>query len=150
MLAERTRCASDGCRRRTTPASILFLGRKVFFGAAIVLICALAQGLDTKRVAALRKLLGVSWHTMRRWKKWWLEIFPLSRGFKSARGFLAVSFDIERLPASLLASFGDIETDTPKTIIKTLFFLARACWVGGSTAAFESQLSMAACDPQTL
>jgi hypothetical protein len=30
-------CAADGCRKRETPGSLRFLGRKVYFGAMVVL-----------------------------------------------------------------------------------------------------------------
>jgi hypothetical protein len=33
-------CAADGCRKRETPSSLHFLGRKVFLGAIVVLISA--------------------------------------------------------------------------------------------------------------
>ena len=31
-------CAEDGCRRRATPPSLRFLGRKVFFGVVVLLL----------------------------------------------------------------------------------------------------------------
>ena len=34
-------CAADGCRRRSTPPSVRFLGRKVYLGVIVVLISAL-------------------------------------------------------------------------------------------------------------
>jgi hypothetical protein len=37
-------CATDPCRKRTTPASFRFLGRKVFLGAMVVLVSALRHG----------------------------------------------------------------------------------------------------------
>ena len=42
-------CAADGCRKRETPASLRFLGRKVFLGAMVVLISAMQSGLTTAR-----------------------------------------------------------------------------------------------------
>lgn len=37
-------CATDGCRRRLTPFSVRFLGRKVYFGAVVALVSALRNG----------------------------------------------------------------------------------------------------------
>src|SRR5262245_19283304 len=37
-------CYRDGCRRRMTPPSVGFLGRKVYLGAIVILISALRQG----------------------------------------------------------------------------------------------------------
>ena len=34
-------CDRDGCRRRATPASVRFLGRRVFLGAVVVLLTAI-------------------------------------------------------------------------------------------------------------
>lgn len=42
-------CATDGCRRRTTPPSVRFLGRKVYLGVIVVLSSALEYGLSAKR-----------------------------------------------------------------------------------------------------
>lgn len=42
-------CASDGCRRRCTPPSVRFLGRKVYLGAMVVLVMAMQHGLSAKR-----------------------------------------------------------------------------------------------------
>ena len=36
-------CSQDGCRRRHTPASVRFLGRKVYLGVIVVLITALSS-----------------------------------------------------------------------------------------------------------
>jgi hypothetical protein len=37
-------CAADLCRKRATPPSFRFLGRKVFLGAVVVLVSAMRQG----------------------------------------------------------------------------------------------------------
>ncbi|MCP4696680.1 MAG: hypothetical protein GY862_07510, partial [Gammaproteobacteria bacterium] len=38
-------CCKEGCRRRLTPVSVRFLGRKVYLGTAIVLLTVLCSGL---------------------------------------------------------------------------------------------------------
>jgi len=52
-------CAVDGCRRRNTPPSVRFLGRKVYLGAMIVLLTALQHGLTDKRRQALIEQLDI-------------------------------------------------------------------------------------------
>src|SRR3989304_4273818 len=47
-------CAREGCRRRTTPPSLRFLGRRVYFGPVFVLVTTLCQGISPRRVARLR------------------------------------------------------------------------------------------------
>jgi len=37
-------CAVDLCRKRTTPPSFRFLGRKAYLGAVVVLVSAMRQG----------------------------------------------------------------------------------------------------------
>ncbi|MCP4660853.1 MAG: hypothetical protein GY856_36075 [bacterium] len=56
-------CAEEGCRRRTTPPSVLFLGRKVYFAAVVVLVSVLRQGPTPTRMARLEELVGVSGRT---------------------------------------------------------------------------------------
>ena len=52
-------CALDVCRKRTTPPSLRFLGRKVYLGAVVVLICGDAAGRDADAHALLTELIGV-------------------------------------------------------------------------------------------
>jgi len=59
-------CAKDGCRKRETPGSLRFLGRKVYFGAMVVLISAMQSGLNPARMARLKALVGVSRRTVLR------------------------------------------------------------------------------------
>jgi len=98
-------CAREGCRRRTTPASVRFLGRRVYLGALVVLISALSQGVTGRRRAQLRVLFGVSERTVRRWRVWWREVFPATRWWHAARARFVPPVDIAQLPASLLERF---------------------------------------------
>lgn len=98
-------CAKEGCRRRTTPPSVRFLGRKVFVSAVVVLVAALRHGPIPTRIAKLRELVGVSVRTVNRWRLWWQETFVQTPFWKGARGFLRVPVDESSLPLSLLESF---------------------------------------------
>lgn len=42
-------CASEGCRHRTTPPSVHFLGCKSYLGVIVILITALEHGLSLRR-----------------------------------------------------------------------------------------------------
>lgn len=44
------------CRKRRTPPSVRFLGRRVYLAAVVVLACVLRQGPTRWRVARLRDL----------------------------------------------------------------------------------------------
>src|SRR3984893_16426162 len=50
-------CASDLCRKRMTPPSFRFFGRKVYLGAVVVLVSAMRQGATAAR--QLCALVGV-------------------------------------------------------------------------------------------
>lgn len=113
-------CAKDGCRKRETPGSLRFLGRKVYFGAMVVLISAMQSGLHPERMKRLKELVGVSRRTVLRWRDWWRTVFAMSP-FWRAHGALAPAANAADLPASLLKSFdGAIE----RQLLSLLRFLA--------------------------
>lgn len=98
-------CSREGCRRRMTPPSMLFLGRKVYFAAAIVVVCVLRQEPTPKRLDDLRELVGVNPQTIRRWLKWWREEFARSGFWTAARGRFRARLNEAELPQSLLEAF---------------------------------------------
>jgi len=115
-------CARDGCRRRTTPPSVRFLGRRVYFGAVVLLVSALRDGLAPRRVRALREQLGVDVRTLRRWRRWWQQAFVESAFWRAARARFAPSLAEAALPGALLARF-PAETSR-ESLVLMLQFLA--------------------------
>ena len=99
-------CAKKDCRKRKTPPSVRFLGRKVYAGLVIVLVSAMQHGLKPKRVEQLRLALGICERTLERWRAWWLENFTGSRFWKSARARFMPRLDEALLPLSLVEAFG--------------------------------------------
>jgi hypothetical protein len=97
-------CAAELCRKRTTPASFRFLGRKVFVGAVVVLVSALRHGAATE-VRQLCDLVGVSRRTVGRWREWWRTTFVASPFWRVAAAAFMPPVDQARLPASLLERF---------------------------------------------
>jgi hypothetical protein len=98
-------CDVDGCRRRATPPSLRFLGRKVYVGVVVVLASALAQQPARWATAKLRRLVGVRGRTLRRWRRWWHETMPKSAFWRIAKARLSPPVDERALPLSLLAAF---------------------------------------------
>lgn len=96
-------CAT--CRKRTTPASVRFLGRRVYLGAVVVLATALQQGPSPWRVRRLRELFGVSVQTLARWRAWWAEAFAESAFWKAARAAFSPPVAETAAPSSLLDRF---------------------------------------------
>jgi hypothetical protein len=85
----RTSFCCARCRKRLTPPSVRFLGRRVYLGAVVVLASVLRQGPTPTRVARLRELLGVSADTLRRWHRWWRDAFVRTAFWKATRGRFA-------------------------------------------------------------
>ena len=117
-------CARDGCRRRTTPASVRFLGRRVYVGVIVALVCALEHGVNAARLERLRTARGGSLdrRTVERWRTWWRETFVRSAFWNRARARFAPAVDARELPRTLLRRFG--ETDERTTLERMLAFLA--------------------------
>ena len=122
-------CAAEGCRRRTTPPSVRFLGRRVYVGAAVVGITALRAGAQRAEVRALRAWLGVSGRTLTRWRRWWRAAFAASAFWRGARGQLRTPVPLRALPGGLLQRFaGDLEAQ----LIAGLRFLAPITTAAGA------------------
>ena len=62
-------CAREGCRRRTTPGSVRFLGRRVYLSAVVVLGTVLQQGVSAQRLSRLSQLIGADRRTLMRWRR---------------------------------------------------------------------------------
>jgi hypothetical protein len=98
-------CNRDECRKRTTPPSVRFLGRKIYLGAFIVLISAMRHGPTPRRVRELASLFGVDRRTIARWEKFWREHFPQTHFWKTAGARVILLADVATLPLSLLNAF---------------------------------------------
>ena len=120
-------CSREGCRRRTTPRSVRFLGRKVFAGAAVVLVTILRHGATPARLSRLRELTGVSARTVARWRTWWQSVVPRTRWWVTARGLLRRPVLEHVLPASLLEAF---VTDDARTGLVALLRFASPLTIG--------------------
>ncbi len=108
------------CRRRTLPASVRFLGPKVFVGVAVAVATIVVRGADRNATAMLRRELGVSRSTLARWCRWWRTLSQTELWI-GARGRLPVQLDEQALPASLLAYYAGSAADRMRRL---LVFLA--------------------------
>jgi hypothetical protein len=97
-------CARDGCRKRVTPPSVRFLGRKVYLFAVVVLVSAMRQGPSPRRLRELTQLFGADRRTIARWQLFWREHVPQTPFWKIARGRLS-TMAATLLPRSLLEAF---------------------------------------------
>lgn len=98
-------CSREGCRKRCTPVSVRYFGRRVYLGSVLVLVSALLNGLSPRRVARLHGELGVGLRTLRRWRKWWREEFCRTTFWRGARGRFGAGLEDTSLPGALLERF---------------------------------------------
>ena len=85
------------CRRRTTPPSVRFLGRKVYLGFVVFL--AVVRGLIGDDIARVPR------RTVGRWGRWWSGSFAALPFWQAECGRFAEPVARERLPGSLLERF---------------------------------------------
>jgi len=123
-------CDRDGCRKRVTPRSVRFLGRKVYLGAVVILVAAMRQGPTPRRVRELSKLFDVDRRTIERWQVFWRESFPQTPFWKVERGRLVPAVEITVLPLALVQAF--CRSDDPCEDWKRLLcFLSPITLTGG-------------------
>jgi hypothetical protein len=89
------------CDARTTPASVRFLGRRIYVAMALMLVCppgGCAAG-------ALAEQLSVPARTVKRWCSWWQKDFQRTALWQSVRERFVPQVAAARLPQSLFARF---------------------------------------------
>ena len=89
------------CDARMTPASVRFLGRRVYV-AVILMLASPPAGSAT---SALADMMAVPVRTVRRWRRWWQEDFQRTAFWRSVRERFAPPITTEGLPHSLLERF---------------------------------------------
>jgi hypothetical protein len=98
-------CGREGCRKRTLPPSLRFLGRRVYFEGVVLLASLTVQVATALRDA--RAVTGVPGRTLRRWGSWWRGAFPESSTWPELRArFTPPPPDETELPRSLLVRLG--------------------------------------------
>lgn len=107
------------CRKRTLPASVRFLGRKVYLAVAIAIATVVVRGNDRDAVRWLRSELGVSRGTLERWRRWW-DALTGSSFFLAIRGRLPPDLDETSMPSSLLERLGGSLADRMRELLLLL------------------------------
>jgi hypothetical protein len=98
-------CDRDGCRKRVTPPSVRFLGRRIYLGAVIVLIGAMGHGATPHRLRELSRLLGADAATIARWQTFWRDHVPTTPFWKISRGRLVPLVEVVAVPRALMEAF---------------------------------------------
>ena len=117
-------CSKEGCRSRVLPPSCLFMGRRVYWGAVVLLVVGLRQG-RTEGFSAgkIQQRYGVTQSTLRRWMQYFREEFPKTESWRRLRGRVVSSVmdgDIWGLLDHFVTSCGD----STRGMVSALVFLS--------------------------
>ena len=113
-------CSRDGCRKRHTPPSVRFLGRKVYTAVTVVLVSAMMHGPNEQRLKRLQQAFGIDRRTLTHWRQWWTEIFVQCVFWKSERGRFKGQMARAQMPLSLVQAFGAQQMDGMVRLMKFL------------------------------
>lgn len=71
-------CAT--CRKRITPPSVRFFGRRWYPAPFHLLVSILMLGINDCRLSQIKRHFGitVTESTWKRWRRWWRDFFPLT------------------------------------------------------------------------
>jgi hypothetical protein len=122
-------CGREGCRRRATPPSLRFLGRRVYLGVVVIVASLVAQWLGTAE--ASRAVTGVPARTTRRWVGWWCGPFVETEVFLAVCARL-VGLAIGELPASIVAKLPGTWSQRVRAVVELLAPLTTGSLPAGS------------------
>jgi len=127
-------CDREGCRKRLTPPSVRFLGRKGYLLPVIFLASAMRQGPSPRAMRALSAAFGADRRTIARWQVLWCEQFPHTRFWKVERARFVPGLEVASLALCLVQAFftsDDLRGDWERL----LRFLAPITIAGGLAVA---------------
>jgi hypothetical protein len=114
-------CRVEGCRKRQTPKSVRFAGRKVWLAAVITV---LSGGSSPASARSFASSLGTGPRTLRRWRHWWNKKFAPSTFWRLAKARFSPPVDNDNLPRCILARFAGQHRTLMEALMSCLRFLA--------------------------
>jgi len=137
-------CGAEGCRRRSLPPSLRFLGRRVYLEVVVLLACMVAQLVSTIREACAAT--GVPSWTLRRWRRWWRETFVHTPQWAELRARFAPPPPAEAdLPRSLVVRIeAELRRRGPPPIAEVCRLLARLLATASSSSVPDRSRSVRA------
>ena len=88
------------------PPSVLFWGRRVYWAPVVLLVTALRQGKNPDATFEKLKAFCRVWRsTVKRWQRYFRELFPHSSAWRRLSGYLMPPIAADALPGALLARF---------------------------------------------
>lgn len=98
-----------------------FWGRRVYWAPVVLLVTAIRQGRNPElTLEQLKKFCGVWRSTVKRWHRYFRELFPKSRNYRRLSGRLMPPIDSDQLPGALLARFYQAFSDAGAALIACL------------------------------
>lgn len=118
-------CAKQGCRKRTLPPSCLYLGRKLYWKAVILVVLACRQKRENSwTYEKLQARFGVSRSTIWRWANYFEEFFSESDEWKKRRGYVVEQIDRDSIPGAVWEIFREVYDDLEEAMGKMVQFLS--------------------------
>jgi hypothetical protein len=108
-------CGREGCRKRATPPSLRFLGRRVYLGAVVLVASIVA--LSVRAAGEPRRPTGVPARTTRRWLVWWQGSFLKTMEYVTICARL-VGVEVGRVPASIVSRLAGTPTEQVRTMLE--------------------------------
>jgi hypothetical protein len=110
-------CGREGCRKRATPPSVRFLGRRVYLGAVVIVASIVALAL--RAAGEIRRRTGVPARTTRRWLGWWQGPFLDTEVFVTICARL-IGVEVGKVPASIVGRLADTLTEQVQRMLTWL------------------------------
>jgi hypothetical protein len=107
-------CGREGCRKRATPPSVRFLGRRVYLGAVVIVASMVALAL--RGAKEIRRQTGVPARTTRRWLGWWQGVFLETEVFVTICARL-IGVEVGRVPASIVGRLEGTWTERVRSML---------------------------------
>ena len=123
-------CAVEGCRKRKTPPSVRYLGRKVYVGVVVVLVSAMMHGCTAQRVGRLGEVIEIDARTLAHWRKWWAGQFVGSGFWKARRARFMPLLEEGHIAHSLVEKFGADQSEGLLRLMKYLSPITTNCCEG--------------------
>jgi len=110
-------CGREGCRKRATPPSVRFLGRRVYLGAVVIVASIVALAL--REAGEIRRRTGVPARTTRRWLGWWQGPYLDTEVFVTICARL-IGVEVGRVPASIVDRLAGTPTERVQGLLAWL------------------------------
>jgi hypothetical protein len=107
------------------PPSCLFMDRRVYLRVTILVVMTLWLHKPPKlKVNQLVAMFGVTLSTIRRWRRFFREVFPTTPLWSRLRGKVDVAVRNDELPHALVAAFMDRYGDEETALLLCARFLS--------------------------